>query len=336
MDLFITAARWITPLGHDIDAVFEAILAGAPAPVQELPGPPGHKPRFAATIPQKLLDSAAQHPRLRRAGKISLAAAAAADIPLPENTAVIFTTSNGGVTYTRRFYDQLLRTGAGSPLLFPETVYNAPASHIAALHGVTGITYTLVGDASVGLTALKLGVDLLLSAQADACIIAGAEEVDWVLCEAYGKWRLASSSTQVGSNHGALIAEGAAAILLSRAGQFRLQSITGGVPFFRQSEGSASLAAALRQLPPDIRPTRVISSANGTFVDHAERAAIEAAFGPLPTLFPKISLGDPFGASALMQIICATQSLRRDPGGPVLIPVIGLNHQAAAALVSTP
>jgi hypothetical protein len=35
-----------------------------------------------------------------------------------------------------------------------------------------------------------------------------------------------------------------------------------------------------------------------------------------------------------MQIICAALSLRRDPAGSILVPVIGLNQQAAAALVS--
>ena len=47
--------------------------------------------------------------------------------------ALIFAVSDGGVIYTRKFYDQVVREGAGSPLLFPETVYNAPGSHIALM-----------------------------------------------------------------------------------------------------------------------------------------------------------------------------------------------------------
>jgi len=226
-----------------------------------------------------------------------------------------------------------VRDGAGSPLLFPETVYNAPGSHVAALLGLDGITYTLVGDASAGLAAVELGVQLLASGQADQCLVVGAEEADWILCEAYRQWRLSGSG--VGSNRGALIADGAAAIVLSREGRYRLQSVSCGVPFFRQSEAAASLEAALGQLRLPVAPARVISSANGTFVDRAEQSAIEAAYGPgIPVIYPKISLGDPFGAGALMQIICAVQSLRQDPEGSVLVPVIGLNHQAAAAVVS--
>jgi 3-oxoacyl-(acyl-carrier-protein) synthase len=184
---------------------------------------------------------------------------------------------------------------------------------------------------------VRLGVELLKSREVDHCIVAGAEEADWILCEAYHQWRLSTdcATVGIGSNRGALIADGAAAIVLSRAGQYRLEAVSDPVPFFRQTEAGGSLAAALRQLPLGAHPCRVISSANGTFVDHAERTAVESAVGSLPTIFPKLSLGDAFGASALMQIICAVQSLRREPAGSVLAPVIGLNQQAAAALISS-
>jgi 3-oxoacyl-(acyl-carrier-protein) synthase len=349
MDVFITGAGWITPFGTGLDEVWDAILAGTPAPFRELPGPPGRKPHFAACVPPKLVDAVGRNPRLRRSSNISLFAAAAAflalendakDASLRPKYALIAITCDGGVIYTRKFYDQVIREGAGSPLLFPETVYNAPGSHIAALLGMDGITYTLVGDASAGLAGIELGIELLASGQADHCVIVGAEEADWVLGEAYRQWRLAAAAPciQIGSNRGALIADGAAAIVLGREGRYRLSAVSAGVPFFRQSEAAASLGAALGQLPASIEPGRVISSANGTFVDRAERTAVEAVYGSLgalPTVFPKVSLGDPFGASALMQVICAVQSLRRDPVGSVLVPVIGLNHQAAAALIST-
>jgi 3-oxoacyl-(acyl-carrier-protein) synthase len=344
MDVFITGAGWITPLGAGLDEVWEAILAGMPAPVRELPGPPGSKPHFAACVPPKLIDAVARHPRLRRSSNISLFAAAAAlaalrdaglDPAAPGGCALIFAVSDGGVIYTRKFYDQVVREGSGSPLLFPETVYNAPGSHIAALLGLNGITYTLAGDGSAGLAAVALGVQLLVSGQAEHCLIAGAGEADWILCEAYRQWRLSSpaGAVRIGSNRGALIADGAAAIVLSREGMCRLEAVSDCVPFFRQSEAAASLLAALRQLPP-ASLSRVISSANGTFVDGAERSAVEAAAGPVPAIFPKVSLGDAFGASALMQMICALRSLRDEPAGSVLVPVIGLNQQAAAALIS--
>jgi 3-oxoacyl-(acyl-carrier-protein) synthase len=348
MDIFITGTGWITPLGAALDEVWDGIRAGTPAPAKELPGPSGRNPHFAATVPPKLVDTVARNPRLRRSSNISLFAAAAALAALGDaglepaalrNCAIILSVSDGGVIYTRKFYDQVVREGSGSPLLFPETVYNAPGSHIAALLGMDGITYTLVGDASAGLSAIALGVELLTSGQVDHCLVVGAEEADWILGEAYRKWRLSSAtpSMEIGSNRGALIADGAAAIVLSHKASgspVRLQAVTPGVPFFRRSQAAPSMAAALAELPQGISPTQVISSANGTFVDAAEQAAIKDAYGDLPTIFPKVSLGDAFGASALIQIVCAVQSLRREPSGPILVPVLGLNHQAAAALIA--
>jgi 3-oxoacyl-(acyl-carrier-protein) synthase len=335
MDVFLTGAGWITPHGTGLEGVWSAIAAGTPPPVKELPGPQGRGPHLAAVIPPKLADAVGRNPRLRRSSNISLYAATAVLAAMRDagmdpaagagRCALVFAVCDGGVIYTRKFYDQVVREHAGSPLLFPETVYNAPASHIAALLGMDGMTYTLVGDASAGIAALRLGADLVASGQVDACIVAGAEEADWILAEAYSQWGLAGK-------RGALIADGAAAVVLGRAGRCRLDRVTDGVPFFRQAEAQASLAAALGQLPAG-RPGRIVSSANGTFVDRAEEAALKRGYGGIPMIYPKASVGDAFGASALMQIICAMRCVRDEGAGSALATVIGLNHQAAAALV---
>src|SRR5207247_10228762 len=124
-------------------------------------------------VPESALKSAAL-PRLRRASVISRFAAAAgldalraANVKLdPQNaarTALIFAISNGGVIYTNRFYRDAVDAAAqsASPLLFPETVFNATASHLAAILGVTGATYTVVGDGAVGLLAINMAEDLM-------------------------------------------------------------------------------------------------------------------------------------------------------------------------------
>jgi 3-oxoacyl-(acyl-carrier-protein) synthase len=312
--------------------------------VSDLPGPDGRPSHTAACIPLKLVDAVARQPRLRRSSNISLFAAAATLAALRNagidpgnagNCALVFAATDGGVIYTRKFYDQVVRQGSGSPLLFPETVYNAPASHIAALLGLDGSTYTVVGDAGAGVAALNLAAELLATTSIDHCIVAGAQEADWILCEAYHQWRLSTNrrAIEIGSNRGALIADGGAAVVLSRQGPYRLHT-TPAIPYFRQAEASSSLANALGYLPSGTKPGCVISSANGTFIDRAERSAVESAFGPLPTIHPKVTLGDPFGAGALVQVIGAAEALRRDNAGPILVPVIGLNEQAGAALVS--
>ena len=154
-------------------------------------------------MPPDAIAEAARHPRLRRASAISRFAVVAgldalrdAELELDEasaaRTALIFAISNGGVIYTKRFFHEIVKSGASaaSPLLFPETVFNAPASHLAAILGITGASYTLVGDGAVGILALKMAEDLMANPELDRCLVVGAEEADWLLCDAYRKWRL--------------------------------------------------------------------------------------------------------------------------------------------------
>jgi 3-oxoacyl-(acyl-carrier-protein) synthase len=185
---------WVTPLGSDLTGVWQRLLNGETAPVQSISSPLG---RDYPVIPVPA-DQTPAHPRLRRSSAISrfavtagLAAVKDAGLDLdPETaarTALIFAVSNGGVIYTKRFYDQIVESGAhtASPLLFPETVFNAPASHIAALLGSTAVNYTLVGDSGMFLQGLALGASWLSEGRVDGCLVIGAEEVDWVSTDAF-------------------------------------------------------------------------------------------------------------------------------------------------------
>src|SRR5947207_6201257 len=180
MSLRIAGMGWVTPLGRGIDAVWDHLVRGDQATAQTISDPISDKTYRAFKIPADTLKDLPPHPRLRRASAISRFAAAAGldaltharstigDIDL-ERMALVFAVSNGGVIYTKHFYHDIVETGAqsASPLLFPETVFNAPASHLAAIFGITGTSYTLVGDGAVGVLALKMASDLLENAAFD-------------------------------------------------------------------------------------------------------------------------------------------------------------------------
>src|SRR5207302_6100174 len=173
------------------------------ATAQKISDPVLDKKYFAYRVPDDALRDLPSHPRLRCASAISRFAAAAGLDALaharstigqidPERMALVLAVPNGGVIYTKRFYHDVVASGAqaASPLLFPETVFNAPASHLAAILGITGASYTIVGDGAVGVLAIKMAYDLLESGALDFCLVVGAEEADWILCDAYHKWRL--------------------------------------------------------------------------------------------------------------------------------------------------
>jgi len=169
MSLAIAGMGWATPLGSGVDAVWDRLLRGDEARGQKITDQLGKQSYTAFRVPEFALTSLTPHPRLRRASAISRFAAAAglealkaAHVDVDEKTAeriaLVFAISNGGVVYTKRFYSAIVEAGtqSASPLLFPETVFNAPASHLAALLGVTGAVYTLVGDGAVGRLEVKM------------------------------------------------------------------------------------------------------------------------------------------------------------------------------------
>jgi len=341
MSLSIAGRSWVTPLGSGVDDVWQQLVAGETAPVEILENEKNGARYLVRRVPSST--PFPSHPRLRRASAISRFAAAAgltalrqAKQPLPplDRIALVFAISNGGVIYTRRFYADIVKSGAqsASPMLFPETVFNAPASHLAAILGISGASYTVVGDGAVGILALKLAEDLIASSDLDACLVVAAEEIDPLVCEAYRQWRFLRDPRKPETGRGMIMSEGAGAVLLTRSnGGIEIDQIVPGANFFRRSEVSARLGSVVARLENEIG--FCIGSANGTFIDRAERTAVG---DELPLYSPKIALGESVGASVFWQLITAAKALETGtlPGSskpPVnshaLLLACGLNQQ---------
>ena len=115
---------------------------------------------------------------------------------------IIVCLQSGCVHYSYRFFDETLKDPAtASPLLFPETVFSAPASHVASLLGNAPLVYTLLGDPASFLQGLALGAEWLEEKRVDACLVIGAEETNWLRADAL--WHL---------DHRAIISGGAGAV----------------------------------------------------------------------------------------------------------------------------
>ena len=333
MSLAIAGMGWVTPLGTAIDSVWERLLAGDEASAATISEQFAGRSYAAFRVPDSALKQVS-HARLRRASNISRFATAAGlsalesggvkiDANNAERIALIFAISNGGVVYTKRFYSNIVNTGAesASPLLFPETVFNAPASHLAAILGVTGVTYTLVGDGAVGLAAIKMAEELMEIEPLDYCLVVGAEEIDWLLCDAYRRWRLLRAAPPIEPygipNRGMILSEGAGAVLLARDGDIRIECAHPGGYFPRRAEAERLLKRILRELG-QTEIDFVISSANGTFIDAAESRALQTFLPNALVYTAKPALGESVGAGGLWQIILAAGALHKRELPPVL------------------
>jgi 3-oxoacyl-(acyl-carrier-protein) synthase len=359
MSLGIAGLGWVTPLGSNLASVWNRLLNGSAATAETISSPLG-RPYPVFRVPADATAQLPAHPRLRRSSAISRFAAGAGlaalenaklklDAQTAARTALIFAVSNGGVVYTKRFYQDIVESGApaASPLLFPETVFNAPASHLAAILGISGMSYTLVGDGAVGILALKMAEDLMRSEELDHCLVVGAEEADWLLCDAYRTWRLLRSAPPIepfqSSPRGMILSEGAGAILLNRNGLLQFEKIAAGCNFGKQSEAGGCVRKIFAELSEE-KIDLVVASANGTFIDRAESAAVRESCPAAMLSAIKSLLGESVGASSLWQVICAAQSLRtqRIPSayrlsleeGAVVTATPGSNPQIRRAIVS--
>jgi hypothetical protein len=325
----VSAAGWGVP------ALCQAVANGTDLPLDHIPRPgPDKTPVLPVRLVPKPTDRPAflAHPRLRRSSPISQFAAAAAlealgpDPDKTRRTGVIFTLLNGCVNYSGRFFGEVLQEPAtASPILFPETVFNAPASHLATLLGFNAPAITLIGDSAQFIPGVELAVQWLLDGVVDACLVVGAEEVDPLTAEALHV--LAPD---------AVLTEGAGALLLERDGPGPgIAEIAGPVPINGPSSRESRTASALsmrQSLAPLTPDTLLFDDATGCLRSDAPGlTAWQDWNGPRVSL--RRILGEAPGASTALQCVMAAAAIQSGRASSAVVSAIGADQQTAALVL---
>jgi len=232
---------------------------------------------------------------------------------------IITCVMSGCVQYSRRFYHEVLENpAAASPLLFPETVFNAPASHLGSVLGNVLINYTLVGDPGTFLQGLALGATWVADGRLDGCLVVGAEEVDWVTSESFRMF-----------DKGFLLAEGAGAIYLRQRRQeseVRLECITDSHLYSGRSRAEAVKAMRSQLAAADL----LVDARQG--MERYDRAEVEAWNNWAgQRLSPKAMLGEGLMAASPWQCIAAIDALQQGRCSSAVVSVAGCNQQAIGA-----
>jgi hypothetical protein len=333
--IYVHGIGAISPAGWGMEALRWALEAGTPLPTKTLARPGWDKPLTVRRVlpPGKRLEFLS-HARLRRASPISYFVVGAAleavggDASLIANgtlrAGIVSCVMNGCVNYSRRFYDEVLREPTiASPLVFPETVFNAPASHLAALLGTPAINYTVVGDPGGFLQGLAVAAQWLAEGRVDACVVVGAEETDW----------LTSEANHIFSRRSAL-SEGAGAVYLKGnrgpGALAELRSVTDAHLFLRSQDRAKAAELARAQLPPCTADQLLADSRQGlTRQDAAETAAWSD--WTAARISPKIILGEGLTAGAAWQCAVAVDAFQRKRYAAASVSVVGCNQQAIGA-----
>jgi len=368
--VFISGIGAVSPAGWGVPALRAAMDAAVPLPTVYLAHPgSGRQFQFRGVPPAEPRPSFIAHPRLRRASPITHYAAAAAleaaglllSTTPSTRFGLIFCLQSGPVQYATRFFGEVVNDPAtASPLLFPETVFSAPASHIAALLGTVPISYTILGDPSAFLEGLAMGASWLAENRVDACLVVGAEEFNWLQAQAV--WHF---------DHHAILGAGAGALCLTTSAPLireqdqdqdqeheqdgnrdraldlnptptpdpppraELTLITDPITY-SESTGMAAAAAQVRsQLPPATADDLLVDGLGGTCQPgKAETAAWRD--WPGTRLSPKRILGEGLMAAASWQCVLAADAILSRRHSSATVSIVGFNQQALAARFAIP
>lgn len=329
--IIISGVGAVSPAGWSAAELCQAVNRGVPLATSLVDRPGRSAGYVVRRVPANPPGAPwLRHPRFRRVSAISKFAAAAASEALGEDAAavaagtlrlgIVYCVLAGCVNYSSRFYQEVLADPAtASPLVFPETVFNAPASHLAALLGTTAINYTHVGDDSAFVSGLATAAGWLEAGVVDACLVIGAEEADWLTSEAMQMFC-----------PDAVLAEGAGAVYLRDVPGPAIEAIT-DLQGFR---GDCPRLAAVQRVRAELETVgagdRLITSvAGGDDRLRVEAAAWRDWCGPRVT--PRALLGDAFCAASAWQVILAVEALRSPATRRVFVAVAGCN-QAAVGL----
>ena len=114
----------------------------------------------------------------------------------------------------------------------------------------------------------------------------------------------------------------------------QIEKIASGSNFRKQREAGSGVERVFAELcvdPPDL----VVASANGTFLDQGERAAVSRHCPDAKVYAMKQALGESVGASSLWQTICAVQSLQTQRVPSCSFGGDGIQVPLRTSLVST-
>jgi len=333
-ELLVCGCGAVSPAGWGVVALREALAGGEPLPARDFPRPGWTKALRVRSVPAPPARPAFfTHARLRRTSPIAQFGVAAALEALGSDhepviqkrlrLGIVLCVMSGCVNYSRRFYDETLKSPAtASPLVFPETVFNAPASHLASLLGASGMNYTLVGDPSTFLQGLALAGEWLADQRVDGCLVIGAEEIDWMTAEAFAMFQ-----------HNVIVGDGAAAVYLRNAGTnplARVQTITNPFIFSKNQTRMDAARRARAELGPPLPGELLCDGLLGDLpIDRAERKAWQD--WPTGRLSPKTILGEGLAAGGGWQCVAAIDALHQGRAKSVTVSLVGCNQQAIAA-----
>lgn len=320
----------VSAAGIGADAVYRAVAGELRLKVQAMGR---EKDGGEGDYPCRKVDAAAlrealpKHGRLRRASDLTKFAVTAAKEAMSgvaegRRIGIVMTLLNGCVNYSNRFFTEVVENPAfASPILFPETVFNAPASHVAAYLGCEGPVSTMLGDSATWFSGIELGAEWIADGLVDGCLVICAEELDWLVMEGLKMY-----------SRNIVATEGAAAVYLEGGGEgISLEDLHGPFPYHEKAGRRKAMELAWNHLG-DAGDVLVDGLSGVPRVDRDELAVTSQWDGR--RLSPTTALGEGMGVRCGLQMVIAVEALRAGCRSVGILAGGGNQHAFSARLTA--
>jgi 3-oxoacyl-[acyl-carrier-protein] synthase II len=249
---------------------------------------------------------------------------------------IIMGTADGCNSHVEKFYMSLLEEGprGTQPFYFPETVPNAPASHIAMFHSITGPNTTFSQNMISAENAILFAKNLLLLGQTDMVMVGGADEISAMQYACYDALRgIQESKVKKGeavtprAGDGFFLGEGAGILIMERLqsakkrgakiyGLLKSGVITSGKGVIGKYEPDVEhMTRAIFQAlsEANLRPSNIgqlnVSANFCKQLDHGEYIQLKEIFGTNIRISPLKYLMGEFGGAGIIRAAASLSSL---------------------------
>ena len=241
----------------------------------------------------------------------------------------IVSTGYGASVYNAQFADSVVKgvPGLCSPAIYSGTVPNSCVGQICILNGFKGASTLLTGGDPTEYTAL-----LLATNKADMILCGSVEEYNAALYDELGRLE---------TLQGCELSEGAAMLMLSR--EKTEKSICRVSGFSSANLGKSPLLHRLDNSASDIisdilkkygsAPDAVLVSANGSYFDDMESAAIKSVFPGAELVSPKNWSGETLGCGYMMNTAFAAAAIKSGMYDRIIVTGVDMVGNYCTAMI---
>jgi 3-oxoacyl-[acyl-carrier-protein] synthase II len=206
-------------------------------------------------------------------------------------------------------------------MLFAEGVPNAAAAHVSLMFSLKGACQTIIGSRTAGLDAMRLAALRIATGEWDRAIVGAAEEFDPTVNACYkhcGLHACDTPSAAFSDERGFVTSAAAVTFILESEDSMRGRNANP-----RGRIGSHASAHSMSDVLNSLQHAKhVYSSANGTWIDRTERAAMTTA-RQISTLYGHIA--ECFSVLPLLSVAAAMRTKSAEEIGVVATDYNGVS-----------